>query len=229
MAWSRGQSGSSYGIKYMKGIYSAGSWTWGSVRTISTSYDLAGWVNCLFDGTRILIAGLWYDGVSPPSVTITERDEADTTSINRNPGGSPGADPDYVESGSVSYDNRGNIYLIGLNTTTGKVICRVFDRTSQAWTTDAAGTNRIYGAAPGTTYLSAQRGYANKMITFVYTGTASSPYAVMYDFVQLNRPPSAPTLVAVAGTGSLRNVTWQHNDPEGDPQSKYQLRWRKVV
>lgn len=55
-----------------------------------------------------------------------------------------------------------------------------------------------------------------------------NPGAGYVNITDPNRPPSAPSSV-VSQNGSPASVTWVHNDPDGDTQAKYQLRWRKVV
>lgn len=49
--------------------------------------------------------------------------------------------------------------------------------------------------------------------------------------VDLNTLPNAPTSVLVENSpvpvGVPGIVSWQHEDPDGNPQAKYQIRWRK--
>lgn len=48
---------------------------------------------------------------------------------------------------------------------------------------------------------------------------------------QFSQRPSVPTNLSdsAAPPGQEADVSWTHNDPEGDPQDRYQLRWRSSV
>lgn len=52
------------------------------------------------------------------------------------------------------------------------------------------------------------------------------------EIFRANNLPLAPINIQVTNApvpgGDPANVQWTHNDPDGDPQSKYQLRWRKL-
>lgn len=62
--------------------------------------------------------------------------------------------------------------------------------------------------------------------------TAGTGSLIMKLSVSQNTLPSAPTNLVVTNNpvpaNSAANLTWTHNDAEGDVQSKYQIRWRKV-
>lgn len=48
---------------------------------------------------------------------------------------------------------------------------------------------------------------------------------------EVNQVPNAPTGISVAGAvapGGNPVASWTHNDPDSNPQSKYQIRWRRV-
>jgi hypothetical protein len=125
--------------------------------------------------------------------------------------------------GSVAYDRKANLYFFGK--TAGNLVRRSWMRDTPTF-----GTSVVIDSSPANDpWISAKFTQSEYRIEFIYIDGVTSPYAVMYDFIQLNRPPYAPTLVTVGGTGSSRNVSWQHNDPENDTQAKYQLRWRKVI
>lgn len=63
------------------------------------------------------------------------------------------------------------------------------------------------------------------------SNTMSDDMAWGFDVVQVNTAPTAPTGVTATSVrqGDLSTVNWQHNDPDGDPQSQYQLRYRKAA
>jgi hypothetical protein len=50
--------------------------------------------------------------------------------------------------------------------------------------------------------------------------------------IQHNQAPTAPTNLSPSGTpvdrAAIQRLSWQHNDADGDPQSKFDLRWRAV-
>lgn len=81
VAWSAGAAGAGLGIRFKKATYSDGSWTWGTEREIDSTRYIEGpryYVNCLFDGTRVIIAGMLWDGAAD-DILLYERDAADTT------------------------------------------------------------------------------------------------------------------------------------------------------
>lgn len=53
----------------------------------------------------------------------------------------------------------------------------------------------------------------------------------LFGFDAGNVVPTAPTNVSVTNSpvpvGNPVDISWTHNDPDGNPQSKYQIRWRK--
>ena len=55
---------------------------------------------------------------------------------------------------------------------------------------------------------------------------ASNFYSYTMVLNAVNHAPSAPANVSVASGRSL-TVSWTHTDAENDPQTKYQIRWRK--
>ena len=60
---------------------------------------------------------------------------------------------------------------------------------------------------------------------------ANSYFPLMKIGVDTNYLPTAPTGVSVAGAvapGGNPVASWTHNDQDSNPQSKYQIRWRKV-
>lgn len=71
-----------------------------------------------------------------------------------------------------------------------------------------------------------------------YTATSSGSgnwFTTQLAIAEKNTLPSAPTNVVAGGAeakvqeGDPLPVTWTHNDPDGDAQVKYRLRWRKVL
>ena len=73
--------------------------------------------------------------------------------------------------------------------------------------------------------------YGSSTLPSIPTTSYSQPPMIKFG-LDLNAMPNAPTNVAVTNSpvpsGTSVNVQWTHNDPDSDPQSKYQLRWRKL-
>lgn len=95
-----------------------------------------------------------------------------------------------------------------------------------AWATVSGTTNTFWDAAANT--FSAGNTYEWQVRTYDSQGAVGAWSAS--SFFTANSLPTAPTNVTAtspvrAGIESS-TVTWTHNDPDGDPQSKYQLRTR---
>lgn len=230
VAWSAGAAGANYGIRFKKATYSAGAWTWGTEREIDSTRHLASgidtWMTCLFDGTRIVVTGLFapfaYD------LALYERDAADTTTDTR----VLVTDADsttYLISSSAAYDADGNIYIVGVDRSgadgTNKLNYRMWDRQALA----LGPIVTVDSSARNFPYVSAKRGYSGGKIEFIYTDGTASPYAVTYDAIVLNELPLAPTVTDVDWENGQLAVTYDHNDPDGDAQAKRQFRYRKAV
>lgn len=61
-------------------------------------------------------------------------------------------------------------------------------------------------------------------------GAGGARYSTMIVAEVKNAKPSAPSNLVVGGSpgDATIPVSWTHSDPEGDPQSKYKVKWRKV-
>lgn len=226
VAWSAGATGAGKGIRFKKATYSGGTWTWGTEREIDNTRYVRNppgdWINCLFDGTRVVMAVRGYTG-SAADFMLYERDAADTATITR----SLNIGTLSQVNGSMSYDSSGNLYFV----TQDGLLRVVWNK----WTRSNAsfGTYTIIDDTNmGNSYVSAKRGYSGNRIEFIYTDGTASPYSVTYDSIKLNQLPTAPTSVQISGTPRAgkqgATISWTHNDPDGDPQTKYKFRWRKV-
>lgn len=234
VGWSAGKTGSGFGIRFKKATYSGGSWTWGTEREIdSTRYVTANyrWLNCMFDGTRVVLAGEVQTS-STVSLMLYERDAADTTTTTRElVAGSSGST--LLASGSASYDGDGNVYLLGQDYVGG---AGAYDVNYRKWTratTTLGAITLIDTSGKEEPYLSAKRGYSNSRIEFIYTDGTASPYNVTYGSISLNAAPNAPTTLTPDGVvidkDATQRFSWTFSDPDtGDSQSAYDLRYRLV-
>lgn len=175
VAWSAGETGAGKGIRFKKATYSGGTWTWGTEREIDNTLFVNGssrWLNCLFDGTRVLIGGYMDNAALNQSVVLHERDVADTTTTTRV---LAAPDYNYLYFGSLSDDGQGNVYLFGWSAT-NTVSYRKWDRASGVW----EATVVIDSTALADAWITTKRGSSNGLIEFIYTDGTASPYSVTY-------------------------------------------------
>lgn len=175
-AWSAGATGAGLGIRFRKATYSAGSWTWGTEVEIDPTRYISGndaWLNCLFDGTRVVIVGGLNDGTAVHDTVIYERDAADTATITRV---QTDNNSSYVmRFGSATYDADGNIHIIGRYADPDpKIGLRSWIRA-----TNNADLLIIESSANDAPYVTVKRGKSNGRIEFIYTD-GISPLAVTY-------------------------------------------------
>lgn len=220
VAWSAGSTGSGYGTRFKKATYSSGSWTWGTEREIDNTVYISRvseWINCLFDGTRVMIVAFVY-ALSGNYYVIGQRDEADTTTtepVYLAPSGSEGA---YY--GGATYDQDGNIYIFGQGNLTNKGSYRKWTRS-----TGSMGAEVSIGAY--TNGGSVKRGYSGNRLENVYVTGSANPYSVNYNYVALN---TAPT-VTINNPGTIdprvsNRFTWNYSDAESNPQVQYEIDYR---
>jgi len=179
VAWSAGATGAGKGIRFKKATYSSGSWTWDTEREIdSTRYvaDSSEWLNCMFDGTRVVLAGFVRDASSNRDLILHERDVGDTATTSRVliDNAAPSA---AAFQGSATYDSAGNIYLFGRDGGTAPQPLNY-----RKWTRSGAslGPEVVIDSDVGDVNVSAKRGYSNNRIEFIYTDGTASPYNVTY-------------------------------------------------
>ena len=222
VAWSAGDTGAGKGIRFSKATYNAGAWTWSTQRELSSTYYIKSnlhWINCIFDGTRAMVTGCVGDTSLNNDIVIIERDVADTTTTMH-------VDTfELAYIGSSTYDDKGNVYIIGSPGGTTSYVMK-WDRSTEAFEPfPFSHSIALESSAP---YFTAKRGSSNARIEFLYTNGASSPYSVNYDYTYTNRVPTAPTNFAVGvKENNQLPATWTHNDPDGSPQVKYRFRFRK--
>lgn len=200
VAWSAGATGAGKGIRFKKATYSGGTWTWGTEREIDSTrrMDAASWLNCMFDGTRVAIPSLLFDGGSSRDVVVYERDAADTTTTTRLLIDNV-ASNETLGYGSASYDAAGNLYLVGGNQDeangSSDLVYRKWDRGTSQLDSEVL----VDSTVSWSPYVSAKRGYSGNKIEFVYTDGTASPYTVRYGNISLGASGS----VDLSGSGSL--------------------------
>jgi hypothetical protein len=182
VAWSAGTTGAGKGIRFRKAVYAAGVWTWNTEREIDNTHysttDGCIFV-CMFDGTRVVIAGAAKTATTYDFV-VHDRDAADTTSTLRTLIiGETSGDARVPFYGNFSYDSSGNLHFVGGTYNNNQLIYRKFDRGSN---TLLAVSTIESGILPATgPQVTFKRGYSNNRIEWVYTTGNNSPYAVKYD------------------------------------------------
>lgn len=183
VSWSAGAAGAGKGIRFRKAVYSAGAWNWNPEVEIDSTRHVpsatGGWLNCLFDGTRVVMGGTLTDAGNAADVVLYDRDAADATTTTRllidN-----SATTSVLAGGSLSYDSNGNVYLFGADRSGANGTRLVNWR---KWTRSSATLGAITtfdSTGPDTPYISAKRGYSDSRIEFIYTDGTASPYNVVY-------------------------------------------------
>lgn len=227
VGWSAGTTGIYYGIRFRKAMYSGGSWTWGTERDVDTTRylrdDTTHSLNCLFDGTRVVIGGTLSDGGTVHDLMLYERDAADTAAISRTLVSGMTTNT-YFYLASMSYDAEGNLHFIGRNYDGANYS---LDRIH--WTRADATTTRV-DVTPLLGYLphpSVKRGHSNRFIEFIYTDGTASPYSVTYDNIVLNALPEI-TINTVTSADPRKDIEilWTYSDAENDPQEEFNIQYK---
>lgn len=228
VAWSAGATGAGKGIRFKKATYSGGSWTWGTEREIDSTRYVSSesyWLNCLFDGTRVIIGGQVRRDIGSVDTMLYDRDAGDTATTSYSLVLAAG-NTQYLYSGSLSYDGSGNVYLAGRN----------YDGTSHyldraKWdraTTTLSARTLVDSGTSVFPYVSAKRGYSGNLIEFIYTDGTASPYDVTYGSITLNVAPNAPLVsdVGPIDRAASNRIPWTFSDPDsGDQQSAAEVRY----
>jgi hypothetical protein len=121
------------GVFFKKLSYSAGTWTPGIERTINANTQDAflGQNGMVYDGTRVLFVSL--NDASDTVVRVDERDEADTTTTNRDP---TALADGIVRAASIAYAAKGvnaDIWVVARGATSFDTKKIRFDRGAGTW------------------------------------------------------------------------------------------------
>lgn len=230
VAWSSGATGNGRGIRFRKATYSTGTWTWGAEREIDSTRRIPSnngsrWLNCIFDGTRVLIGGQVDTASATNSLFLCERDVADTTTTSRIAQAST-AVSDVLFFGSLTYDNLRNVYIFGRNTdeTPGS-----YDLVYRKWTrsTLTLENEMLVDSGVGDPYVSVKRGASRSRIEYVYTDGTANPYSLVYGALVLNTPPDLPTGLTVTSPASdytpSFSVSVNDVDPNGQVKARFEI------
>lgn len=237
VGWTAGNTGTGFGIRFKKGAYASGAWTWGTEREIDASHNVNGvtqWLNTFYDGTRVVFAGhMSWGGNTQTDIVLHERDLADTITTTRTlVANTNTATADALLYGSAAYDATGNVHLFG-SSTTAAAGSRALNR--RRWVRSGASLDPVSTfdtTGNGAPYIAARRGTTGSRLDWVYTDGATSPYTVTYGALVLNTAPNAPTLSSPASNAAIdvtvtNRFAWAFSDPDaGDSQSQFDLQYR---
>lgn len=229
IGWTAGKegSGASDGMRFRQYVYSGGSWTLGADTLVSAYWAPwnFGWSRLLFDGTTIVLGGLWYGAAS---YRIVLYDISTGGAITKPVDVAVSAKPNYLVGGTLTYDGNGNVYMFGEwgNQSPFGLQYRKFNRSTL--TLEAAVT--LVSVSRSHNLVSAARA-ASTRVEWMYTDGAAAPYTAYFgDPLVLNAPPNAPGLVAPANgatidLGGAVYTDWTFNDPDtGDTQGAWAFR-----
>lgn len=241
VAWSAGATGAGRGIRFKKATYSGGTWTWGTEREIDPNHYFdsssvtAMFINCIFDGTGIIIGGFLSNTVGNYDTVLYERNVADTvtTALETATWAQmvTGKTKPYITRGQITYDNNRNIHIplrLAQDSSFGTAIdigVATWTRSTSQWSFIKCGTTQLTAS----NYVSAKRGYSGNRIEFIYTDGTASPYSVTYDSITLNTAPTALFTTAEGQKFDPRlpfTVSWNFSDDDGNAQADYALSYR---
>lgn len=200
IAWSAGEATAGRGIRFKKATYSAGAWTFGTEREIdATRYvpSTSFWMNCMFDGTRVIIGGQIGESSSAADADLVlyERDVADTTTTTRILVSNIAVN-DSLYFGSLTYDGAGDVYFSGVELNS---VSNARNAGYRKWvrSTTTLGARVTLDSTSTIPYVAYKRGYSNNYIELLYMDNAASPHNIVYDSIVLNVAPNTPTNLQV--------------------------------
>lgn len=202
---------SSSSVKFAKGTYSAGSWTWGTTRTIGASFGSTT-AAMIFDGARVLIPV--QHQATTPTIKLYERDAADTTTTTRTITASTITKP------KVTYDPLQDVWIVGENAAGTAVVYQTYDRSADTW----GGDTTIEAEAVTNNTVTVRRGGV-----FVLDAAWDGASSIRFERTSIASPPTAATWVntdnVAADVGATLTLDWDFQDPlPGDTQGAYSMR-----
>ena len=211
VAWIHGAD-----LKFVKATYSAGTWSWGTTRTLDSSLPGSyGRGSMIFDGERVLAVARIAD--SSPACKLWERDAADTTTTAR------AIASVTIECPAVTYDGNGDVWIIGDDDrgSGGNILYKVYDRSAGTWGTETT----LEAETPTDSLVAVRRGGG-----YDVDASWGISGSVRFERTGAPHPPTAATWVtpvdfAGADVGASLVLDWAFNDPyPSDTQGKYAVR-----
>lgn len=224
--WATGASGSGNGVRFKKATWSAG-WTWGTERAIDTTRyapDDSAWLNCHFDGTRVMFVGALHDGTAVRDLVAHARDAGDTATTTRVLLSDSGTSTRLLY-GSSSYDANGDLYIAGVNqdeAAGSKDLVRlVWDRSANTLSSET-----VVDASVANAYVSCRRPIGTTFrLDLIYRDLNASPYNIVSYSESFNVAPDVPTWSTSSGVYDVADtltLTPVFTDPDpGDTASAY--------
>lgn len=177
-AWSAGTTGAGKGIRFRKGTYSAGVWTWAAEVDVDTAQYLdqaSGltwqWLRCRWDGTRVVISGLFWNGsIAAFKVYDSSNFTAFTSRVSSG---------EMADCGGFAVDAAtGDVYIVGEG---GNYENFRFWKCTRAGAALTLGATVVFESSlqGGPRYVHAI--YSPGVIHIVYESGNNSPYQVKYN------------------------------------------------
>jgi hypothetical protein len=203
VVWTENTSG--YKLQYRKAAYSAGSWTWGSVTTTTSTASLSstrdphgvyyhsnGDFDVLYTSSGLPPLNLYH-------LTRTNGGtETNTTVVN--------AGVNSAISIAQGRDSFGNLFAYYQTSATGNALVeRTYVRSTGVWSaaeTVVGTSSSTVGSSPST-----KRGYAGNKIDVVFFEGASSPFNIVHYRRSLNTDPLMPSGLSPDGGFAFDGAT----------------------
>lgn len=224
IGWAR--SGAN-GARFLRVPYSAGpTWTFttANIRVIDAARGLSGgsqWFNCMFDGTRVVLAGMLGDGANNDLVAH-ERDAADTATTARVLVDNLATNV-QLAFGQASYDSAGNLFFAGQNTDEANPNRDVVWRKWVRATNTLEAEQIIDAAAVQNGNARLLRGHASNRIevSWVSAEAAGPVYTVDHTSIALNLAPTADVIVSPTNSATVDAAAGFQTDsgPLQDPNA----------
>lgn len=223
-AWSAGKTGSGFGIRFKKATYSAGTWTWGTERELSSTVivdtnDNQSGIVCRWDGLRPVVGMAQSTGAR----NVWESTDDFATVVTALISSSVGTD---FGIGMIIDTVTRDIYFLQSNYASGIGYDYVsYIRYIRASTSVQAVKQLGYGPTLNTSTTHGANGiFSGSTLRWVYTVGNNSPFAVMYDQIVLNVAPNTPT--NLQRTGANTDTTPNFSADISDPNTTQQIKGR---
>lgn len=177
LAWTMGMTGAGKGVRFRTAAYSAGTWTWAIEVEVDTGHYIdstSRWLNCRWDGTRVVIGGYLLDGTNGDLMQYesTNFTSFPTTYTHVNNAGTT----ERMNAGSMAVDlATGDVYFFGGDAETVNTF------RYRKWTRSGTSLGSVVVLDTTGTQQFANAWYWGNKVRWIYTAGNNSPYAVKYD------------------------------------------------